>query len=76
MNDLMIAESKDLAAVYGSCFACWITLLESGGFYGTGLCGPCCTGESATIGMLTSDDVERERNDVPMTGKPCKQAKK
>lgn len=48
---------------YGGCLACGIPLLESGGFYSTHLCGPCCTGESATIGMLTAEDKqERELN--------------
>lgn len=41
---------------HGECLACGVPLLEKGGFHGTGLCGPCCTGESRTAGMLSSED--------------------
>lgn len=32
-----------------TCSGCGNTLFEPGGFAGTGLCGPCCTGEADTI---------------------------
>lgn len=41
---------------FGECLSCGTPLIESGGFHGTGLCGPCCTGESSTIGMLSAED--------------------
>lgn len=36
------------------CESCNQPLLQKGGFAGTGLCGPCCTGEAATIHSVTS----------------------
>ena len=44
------------AAAFGRCLSCRIPLLEKGGFHGTDLCGPCCTGEARTAGMLSADD--------------------
>ncbi len=38
------------------CESCREPLLERGGFHGTDLCGPCCTGEARTAGMLSADD--------------------
>ncbi len=37
---------------FGTC-ACGVELLQREGFHSTGLCGPCCTGESATDGQVT-----------------------
>lgn len=41
---------------FGECLSCGTPLLENGGFHETGLCGPCCTGEARTAGMLSSED--------------------
>jgi hypothetical protein len=35
---------------FGHCFACGTPLCTQGGCAGTGLCGPCCTGEADTAG--------------------------
>lgn len=35
------------------CASCDIPLLQPHGFYGTDLCGPCCTGESAMAGYVS-----------------------
>ena len=34
----------------GECVVCGTPLVEAGGAGGTGMCGPCCTGESDTVG--------------------------
>jgi len=34
---------------FGSCIVCGQALGKAGGYAGTDLCGPCCTGESDTI---------------------------
>ncbi len=34
---------------FGRCISCETELGIPGGFGGTGLCGPCCTGESETL---------------------------
>lgn len=41
---------------FGDCLSCGVPLLERGGFHGTQLCGPCCTGEARTAGMLSIED--------------------
>lgn len=35
------------------CQSCGVRLLQPHGFHGTGLCGPCMTGESATAQQVT-----------------------
>ena len=37
------------------CTACGTPLLQRGGYGGTGLCGPCCTGEADTVDEITPD---------------------
>ncbi len=32
------------------CEVCEIPLIDEGGCGGTGLCGPCCTGDASTVG--------------------------
>jgi len=32
-----------------TCMVCECELTIPGGYYGTGMCGPCCTGESETL---------------------------
>jgi hypothetical protein len=33
----------------GRCRACEQPLFKKGGYGGTGMCGPCCTGEAETL---------------------------
>jgi hypothetical protein len=33
----------------GQCDCCEQPLFKKGGYAGTGLCGPCCTGDASTI---------------------------
>ena len=44
-------EQLDNARKHGSmeCISCGTKLLIKGGYYGTDLCGPCCTGDSDTL---------------------------
>ncbi len=44
---------------FGNCMVCDTPLLQRGGFAGSGMCGPCCTGEADTIGEVT-DEPETE----------------
>lgn len=37
----------------GHCEVCRTYLLQPGGYCGTGLCGPCCTGEADTVDKIT-----------------------
>lgn len=37
---------------FGLCDACEQPLGKNGGMAGTGLCGPCCTGESETLSEM------------------------
>jgi hypothetical protein len=37
---------------FGVCESCGQPLDKTGGMAGTGLCGPCCTGESETLGEI------------------------
>lgn len=32
------------------CIVCGEPLMEPGGCGGTGMCGPCCTGDASTVG--------------------------
>ncbi len=36
-------------AVRLTCMVCECKLTIPGGYYGTGMCGPCCTGEAQTL---------------------------
>ena len=36
----------------GQCICCEQPLYKKGGYAGSGMCGPCCTGEAATIDEL------------------------
>ena len=38
------------AAKVRSCLVCGMPLIEPGGCAGTGMCGPCCTGDASTAG--------------------------
>jgi hypothetical protein len=40
---------------FGRCDGCGVFLLQHGGFAGTSLCGPCCTGEADTAKSITKD---------------------
>ena len=37
---------------FGQCSSCGQPLYKKGGYAGSGMCGPCCTGEAATIDEL------------------------
>ena len=39
------------------CIACDCELMEPGGYAGTGMCGPCCTGEADSL----NEDVPKPR---------------
>jgi hypothetical protein len=41
---------KACGHVYGRCFVCKAPLIEPTGCAGSGLCGPCCTGDASTAG--------------------------
>lgn len=51
MDDLDGAQPDD----YGEeeCLSCGAPLLQPGGYAGSGMCGPCCTGEADTIDEIT-----------------------
>ena len=38
---------------FGMCDVCDEELLQEGGYAGSGMCGPCCTGDAGTIGEIT-----------------------
>lgn len=40
---------------HGQCMSCDTALLQANGFAGTDLCGPCCTGEAATLESTTHE---------------------
>ena len=40
---------------FSKCISCSAPLLQRKGFAGTHLCGPCCTGEAATLGSTTHE---------------------
>ena len=42
-------KKKKDDAVFGRCESCETPLGVEGGMAGTGLCGPCCTGEAETL---------------------------
>lgn len=44
-----LAETDLADARRTRCMVCDCELTIAGGYYGTGMCGPCCTGESATL---------------------------
>lgn len=54
------------------CLTCKTPLAQPGGFYGTDLCGPCCTGEADTHGHL-SYECKRCSNEMGGIGEetPC-----
>jgi hypothetical protein len=39
----------ELRERYGTCDVCGQQLFKIGGYAGSGMCGPCCTGDSSTI---------------------------
>lgn len=45
---------------FGSCMVCDAPLLQVGGFAGSGMCGPCCTGEADTVGEITEEPNVKE----------------
>jgi hypothetical protein len=42
-----IAIARKIGATH--CDSCGVKLIDRGGYAGTDLCGPCCTGEADTI---------------------------
>lgn len=42
-------------APHGRCISCNVPLLQRGGLHNTDLCGPCCTGESATLRDMSAE---------------------
>jgi hypothetical protein len=46
-EDLVPSDLAD--AKRTTCMVCGVIFEIIGGYYGTGMCGPCCTGESKTL---------------------------
>jgi hypothetical protein len=46
-EEMAASDLDDLKRM--TCLVCETKLTMPGGYYGTGMCGPCCTGESATL---------------------------
>jgi hypothetical protein len=42
-------EYRSRGIRFGTCEVCGTELGKRGGYGGTGMCGPCCTGESETL---------------------------
>lgn len=59
---------------FGKCESCGTPLLQKDGFFGTSLCGPCCTGEASTLGKVSWEckkcDGSKEIS-VGLTPGPC-----
>lgn len=49
----MSRNARLLGRGHGRCGSCNVPLLQANGYAGTGLCGPCCTGEADTSQDLT-----------------------
>ena len=43
-------SGQHFTAEVRSCLVCGAPLIEPGGCAGTGMCGPCCTGDASTVG--------------------------
>jgi len=43
------AEMEEFKKSTGCCSVCKQSLYKKGGYGGTGMCGPCCTGDASTI---------------------------
>lgn len=43
------SKPRDIPAQFGVCEVCEAPLMSQGGYGGTGMCGPCTTGEAETV---------------------------